>query len=128
MTLPAAPLPSPAPIGGPASITTEQLQEWIARRQRFRGRVRAVVAVALSLAVGVLAIGWTFFHKQLTAKGNLESLGFAVDWDINLGNLIKGGTSEVSFRPGWSSANNQLTPEVMASLKSLCHLVVLDVS
>jgi hypothetical protein len=128
MMSPSAPLPSPDPIRGPAAITTEQLQEWIARRQRSRDRIKAGVAITLSLVVGVLAIVWTFFHKQLTAKGHLESLGFAVDWDINLGNLTKGGTSAVSYRQSWSSAGDRFKPEVLTSLKSLRHLVTLDLS
>jgi Leucine-rich repeat (LRR) protein len=128
MTLPSAPLSSPDPIPGPAAITTELLQEWIARRQRFRGRVKAVVAITLSLVVGVLAVGWTFFHKQLTAKGNLQSLGYAVEWDINLGNLATGGTSAVIFRPRWSSSNALFDPNVLNLLRSLSHLVTLDLS
>jgi hypothetical protein len=128
MTSPSAPLPSPDPIRGPASITTEQLQDWIARRQRFRDRVKAVFAIILALVVSVLAIVWTFFHKQLTAKGNLESLGFSVDWDINLANLAKGGITSVSFTPRWYSPSDRFNPEDLKLLKALRHLEVLDVS
>lgn len=116
----------PAPRKSP--ITSEQLQDWIVRRQRFRRRATVVSVSIMAVGICVFAVIWSLFHKHLIAKGRIEGYGFLVDWDINPANLSTGGTTSVSYRPNYNLRDDRLWAKDLVPLKDLAHVQLLAMS
>ncbi len=124
---PATPVTSgPAPRQSP--ITSEQLQDWIVRRQRFRRRATVVFVSIMAVVICIFAVIWSLFHRHLIAKSHLEGHGFLVDWEINPTNLSTGGTTAVSYRPDYYFRNDRLFGRDLEPLKALSHLKQLTLS
>ncbi len=118
--------PKPAPSQGPAPITTEQLQAWIVRRERFRSRIKTVLTLVLVVGIGAFATIWTLFHEQLLVTRHLRSLGFQVDWDVNPTNLYRGGVTSVAYSQRGYYWNERVKPADIKSISKLLHLETLD--
>ncbi len=81
-----------------------------------------VASIALlSVVVAALAVYWTAFNRHLLAMAHLRGRSIAVDWDINLGNLSKGGVSYVSASPGYGR-DLLVGPEDLQALTRLKHV------
>ena len=124
----ASPPRSPIGVGGPAAISPQELQAWMARRRRSRDRMMTALAVVGVIVVTSLATVWTVFHRHLIASGSLQALGFVVDWDLNAENFMKGGVTGVGYRERWVSSYAKITRAELDSLRSLRHVESLDLS
>jgi hypothetical protein len=117
---------TPQPMQPPPQITPEQLQAWVARRDRFWGRIRWIAVTVLIVAVCLVAAVWSLFHDQLMASASLKPLGFMVDWNLELANLKTGGDTSVSYLPGLY-VMKPIVAEDLKPLKKLLHLKSLDI-
>jgi len=125
MTSPPPIGPKPASAQQPSPITTGQLHAWIARRQRFRSRIKTLILFILVVGVGAIVTIWTLFHEQLITKGRLEAVGFMVDWDIDPTNIWQGGETSVTYARRWNQDERAGVSD-LPLLKSLLHLCSLD--
>jgi Leucine rich repeat/Leucine Rich repeat len=121
-------IPPPTPSSGPAAINTDELQAWIVSRRRSRNRLKLIGLTVLVLGVGGIAVVWTFFHEQFLAEGHLRGLGCKVEWEVTRENLFRGGTTTVSYAHHWNGLFNDITGKDLESLRSLRHLISLDMS
>lgn len=106
-------------------ISTEQLHAWMARRQRVRGRIKAIAIVVLVVGIGVFATAWTLFHQQFMASASLKATGFMVDWDFDFKNARTGGVTSVSYSSRWYR-NQKIVASDLNPLKLLINLRSLD--
>jgi hypothetical protein len=124
-------IPPPTPPiqpSGPAVISTDELQAWIVSRRRTRNRLKFIGLAFLVLGVGVIAVVWTFFHAQFVAEGHLRGLGCKVEWEVTKDNYLQGGTTTVTYSHHWNGLFNAITGKDLESLRSLRHLILLDMS
>jgi hypothetical protein len=121
------PIP-PVPTSGPAAISTEQLQAWVVSRRKSRNQLKVIAFTVLFLGVGGVAVVWTTFHEQFVATGHLRGLGCNVEWDVTKDNFFQGGTTTVTYSPRWNGMANVITGNDLESLRSLRHLISLDLS
>jgi hypothetical protein len=121
-------IPQPTPSSGPAAINTDELQAWIVSRRRTRNQLKFIGLAVLVLGVGGIAVVWTFFHAQFVAEGHLRGLGCKVEWEVTKDNFFQGGTTTVTHTPPWNGMATAITGKDLESLRSLRHLISLEMS
>jgi hypothetical protein len=124
---PAPSRPTP-PAPGAQQIGTEQLRTWIERRRKVRRRLTIVGLSVLVSGIAVVAVVWGTFHQQFLTIGHLQGLGFMVEWELNKGNLFRGGVSIVSHPVRWTRSSDDLNASDLASIALLNHVITLDLS
>jgi hypothetical protein len=123
-----SPVPPASPTAGRERIGTDQLRAWMEGRRKIRRRIKAAVLSVLVTGLLIVAVIWGIFHEQLMAISHLSGRGFRVDWNLNAGNLARGGENSVTFPIRSFRPPHHITASDLESIASLRHVISLDLS